>query len=298
MRAGPFSDDKIIKILNRYYVPFYASHEDYERGENGVPKEETAVFSKLMQVFHAAKFETGSVFVYIFTGDLTPLGTLHVAKASNTDVLEKFLMGYVSRIPISGGEVSFKPRPQSVPPPASKDSLILHVFIRGINMVRKFPHEDYIVVSPEEIQRLLPPARRTGESWALDQQVATRVGQRIHPTIEWLLSDEHGYTTRIDQLNIRATELPSTGEFKIARLEGKLKMLRTSFYFTPDKSHVSANLSGYMKYNGSRVVSLEISVQDAFFGDGSLNDKEFEGYVESMPGGGPGKLQERMTSSN
>jgi hypothetical protein len=297
MRAGPLSDDKIIKILNRYFVPFYTSYEDYEKAEGGVSKEESTVFNGLMKRFYDAKFETGLVFVYVFNANLVPLGTLHVAKAQFPDVLEKFLSDFVSRLHITGGEPSFKPRPQSVPPPAGKDSLVLHVFIRGITIEPKFPHEDWIVLSRDELRRLLPPPSSAGHPWRLDEQVAAKFGGRLHPTLEWL--DNHdGYTVKIDRLNLQAAPVASSGEFKIARIEGKLRMLRTAFSYAPEKSHVSANLSGYLKYNDRTVLSLEIAVQDAFYGDGSLDDKEFEGYVESRPGSEPRQLQERFTSSH
>jgi len=46
---------------------------------------------------------------------------------------------------------------------------------------------------------------------------------------------------------------------------------------------VRANLSGYMRFKDKRILSLELVVRDAFYGDGGLNDKEFEGYVEAVP---------------
>ena len=297
MRAGPLSDDKIIKILNRYFVPFYASYEDYERATGAVSKEESDVFNNVIKNFRDAKISGGLVFVYIFTGDLVPLGNLHVTKASNPDTLETFLSGFISRLQITGGQPAFQPRPQSMPPPASKDSLVVHVFIRGFTVEQKFPHEDWIVLSSEEVRRLLPVSQHPGESWLLDSEVAAKFSQRLHPTLAWSLTGDHGYTTRIDHLNIRAVEQSSSGEFRVAKLEGKLQMLRTAYSFAPDKSHVRANLSGYMTFDGSTVHSLEIAVQDAFYGNGSADDKEFEGYVEGMPGAGSRQLKERMTSA-
>ena len=286
MRAGPLSDDRIIKILNTSFVPYYVTFMDYATAANGVSKEESAAFHRVMEEFEKTNFSRGTVHVYVFTADLVPLGTLHVAESSKIDVLLPFVANVASRQHVAAGPPSFAPRPQSAPPPAAKDSLVLHVFVRGLTLVTEFPHEDWVVLTPQEAQRLLPPSTTAGTRWPLDRLVAARFGERIHPTLEWLETVQLGRSqTRIDNLDIQATLLPATeAGVSIAKLEGKLQMFRPAYGYDPAHSNVRANLTGYMKFKDRRIVSLELVVKDAFYGDGSVSDKEFEGYVEATPG--------------
>lgn len=284
MRAGPLSDDRIIKILNSSFVPYYVTFQDYVAGINGVSKEESAEFNRIMAEFAKTNFSRGTVHVYVFTAGLAPLGTLHVAESAKIDVLLPFLNNVVSKLHVAAAPPSFTPRPQSAPPAAPKDSLVLHVFIRGLTLVTEFPHEDWVVLTPPEVQRLLPPpSAAAGTQWPLDHAASSKFGERLHPTLEWLVADPEGrYKTRIDNLDIQATMLPPTGEgVSIAKLEGKIQMFRPAYGYEPAKSNVRANLTGYMKFKDRRVLSFELIVKDAFYGDGSVNDREFEGYVEA-----------------
>ena len=285
MRAGPLSDDRIIKTLNTYFVPYYVTFEDYWTGTNGVPKEEAEEFQKIMAEFRKTKFSGGTVHAYVFTADRVPLGSLHVAEASKLEVLRSFLSGFVSKLSIAPAAPSFAPRPQSVPPAAGKDSVVVHVFIRGITIVKEFPHEDWIVFTPQDVQRLLASGSQKSETtWWLDRTVAAKFGERLHPTLQWLVAEPDGsFKTRIDNLDIKATMLTSNENVSVAKLEGKLKMLRTAYGYDPDKSTVRANLSGYIRFKDKRILALELVVKDAFYGDGGLSDKEFEGYVEAVP---------------
>lgn len=279
MRAGPLSDDKIIRLINSYYVPFYLNFADYfQPGETGVAQQDKALFHKMIDGFQKIGASTGTVHVYVSSPDFQPLGSLHVAEAIKPEVLKPFLNDFVVKQNILAAEPVFAPRPQSVPPPASKGSLILHVFIRGIEIVPEFPHENWVVLSPNDIARLLPAnAMQAGTSWMLDMGVASKFGEWLHPTLDWLVN-EPLYQTRIDTLDIRATTLPSSGEYSVAKLEGKIAMARPAYGYTGPKAYVTANLMGYMRFNSSHIVSFELAVKDAFY-----YEKEFEGFVESAP---------------
>lgn len=297
MRAGPLSNDKIISLLNRYFVPFYLSIQDYINGTGGVSKEESTEFQKVMGEFNKTNFSRGTVHVYVFTADLVPLGSLHVGDASNIDVLNSFLTNFVSKLGVSGADPSFAPRPQSVPPIAGSGSLILHVFVRGFTILPEFPHEDWVILTPEEARSLLPPSPPTaGTAWPLNVQTSTKFAERLHPTLEWFVDNPQGkYKTRIEKLEIKATALPANEGVFTAKLEGKLKMLRPTPGSDPDKSYVRANLIGYLKFKDNRILSLDLIAKDAFYGDDTLADKEFEGYVEAVSGS-PRELSPRTVS--
>jgi hypothetical protein len=302
MRAGPLSDDSFIRLLNTYYVPFYATWKDYMDARNGVSLEECGLFHRMMDAFYKTKFSTGSVHVYIFTGDLTPLGSMHVASAMKKELLKPFLNSFVVSRNVLGGDPLFPLRKQSVPPSAPKDALVLHDVMLGISDMREFPHENYTTFTSAEQAQLLPPARSAsagscevppGTSWKLDPKVAFRFAEHFHPSLVWNSPEEAQYTAKLENLDLTATVLPSGEGQCVAKLEGKFKMLRTCFSIDLSQSTATANLVGYMRFNAGRIQSLELVVKDAFYGK-----VEFEGYVEAVHGGAGPDLKTRMVSEN
>ena len=273
-------------------MPYYATYGDYMYGRNGVSAQDWALFQRIMAQFAKTKFSLGTVHVYIFTADLVPLGTLHVTYAAKTEVLKPFLNDVVVKRNVIGGNPPFPPRPQSRPPATPKGSLVAHVVIRAVSL-DSFPKENYAVLTPGDQARLLPASPlEPGASWKLDEAVASKFAVYFHPTLEWVVNGpDYKYQTKIENLDLTATELSREEDMTVAKLEGKLKMLRTAFAFDPNNSTVTANLIGYMRFKGRQVLSLELVVKDAFFGN-----YEFEGYVESMPGGPARGFTPRLVS--
>ena len=54
MRAGPLSDEKVIRLLNAYFVPVYVSNEEY-RDDGTASPEERKVYT---QIYHEANQQT------------------------------------------------------------------------------------------------------------------------------------------------------------------------------------------------------------------------------------------------
>ena len=157
-----------------------------------------------------------------------------------------------------------------------------------------------MVLTPQEVQRLLPPpSAKPGTRWPLDRTASAKFAERLHPTLEWLVADPEGrFQTRIDNLDIEATLLPATEGVGVAKLEGKIQMFRSAYGYEPAKSNVRANLTGYLRFKYRRILSFELVVKDAFYGDGSVTDKEFEGYVETASGAGAREAPSGTAASN
>src|SRR5213593_3292448 len=111
MRAGPLSNEKVIGLLNRSFVPVYAVNEDYRR-DGPAPPEERAEYDRIYRAALAAKLSTGTVHVYIVAPDGRPTGSLHVAEAAKTDRLLELLESSVARLKPAPGEPLAAPRPQ------------------------------------------------------------------------------------------------------------------------------------------------------------------------------------------
>jgi|SRR6185436_13581217 hypothetical protein len=60
MRAGPLSNNDVISILNRYFVPVYTSNEVSGPNGTGTP-EERAALHRIVSSFERARLGTGDV---------------------------------------------------------------------------------------------------------------------------------------------------------------------------------------------------------------------------------------------
>src|ERR1700755_545729 len=81
MRAGPLSDDKVISLLNRFYVPVFVSNEDYEKDGPAPPderKEKLRIYREAIE----RKLPNGTVHAYVVRPDGRIQETLGVVSAT------------------------------------------------------------------------------------------------------------------------------------------------------------------------------------------------------------------------
>src|SRR5262249_54356330 len=131
MRASSLSDAKVIALLNRYFVPVYASNEDDVNG-GSAPALEKLEYQRILFEAGKAGLSTGSVYVYLLTPDGHPLDSLHVAEACKPDELRPRLEQAVKKLRTSPGAPLVKAIAQSKPPPHEADSLVLHLIARVV----------------------------------------------------------------------------------------------------------------------------------------------------------------------
>src|SRR6185503_3056976 len=97
MRAGPLSNNDVISILNRYFVPVYTSNEVSGPRGTGAP-EERAALHRIVSSFEQARLGTGDVRVYILSPDAKPLASLDLGKALDTGQLVPAITGVVKKL--------------------------------------------------------------------------------------------------------------------------------------------------------------------------------------------------------
>jgi hypothetical protein len=90
MRAGPLSDNRIISVLNSYFVPVYTSNEDSGPQGSG-PSEEKAEHLRIYREAMRSPCGAGAVFVYILNPEGHVIDGLDVARGSSGDTLAKVL---------------------------------------------------------------------------------------------------------------------------------------------------------------------------------------------------------------
>src|SRR5687768_470864 len=188
MRAGPLSNQKVIELLNGYFVPVYTVNEDYAK-KGSAPPEEKAERERVFKAGHAAKKSVGSVHVYILDpkGELTD--SLHVAEAAKPKKLIAALEKTVADLKLTAGKPVVKPRPQSERPTCDKDCLALHLTARSLDgrgAWSEFPVENWIVLTPSEQQQFTGQRKeaRVGDTWEIDAETSKKLLTHFYPATE------------------------------------------------------------------------------------------------------------------
>src|SRR3977135_2553074 len=131
MRAGPLSNSNVISLLNRYYVPVFASNEIFGPRGTG-PADERAEYERIVGAFYKEHLGTGDVHVYILTPDGRPAAGLGIERAMDIAQLTAALNQVVKQLGTQPGEPVIRPKPQSHPPQSSGDQIVLHVSARTL----------------------------------------------------------------------------------------------------------------------------------------------------------------------
>src|SRR5262245_3631582 len=158
MRAGPLSDTRVINLLNRAFVCVYTVNEDYFGKTPCVPAEERKELQRVHQEGYKKKLSVGTVHAYVLTPDGHTHDSTHVASAAQTPKTLAMLERAVAHFKPKEGEPIVKPRPQSAPPKADAEAMILHLVSRGNDRGSwgEFPAENWIVLSRDQWRKLLP----------------------------------------------------------------------------------------------------------------------------------------------
>ncbi len=212
----------------------------------------------------------GDVHIYILTPDGQPLDGMSVGEATvnDTNLLNR-LNQIVKKLGNPPGEPVVKPAPQSVPPTASPDSLVLHLSARGATRgtnYRMFPAENWIVLSKEECAGLLPAGEvKVNDTWPVEKDAASKMLVKFYPqTVEITAGVER---SRIDQQNLTLTVTSVRDGLVRARFDGTLRMKHGSVAQNEDW-FVDAVLTGFLEFDsGTRKIQrLRLVTKKATYG--------------------------------
>src|SRR5262245_35556771 len=119
MRAGSLSNEKIIGLLNRCFVPALADGV-YLHHHESAPVEVKDAYRRVFEALHKGNEErkkagepilsTGTVHAYVLTADGKPFDSLHVAQATPERVLA-MLERAVEQLQPVAGKTLVEPRP-------------------------------------------------------------------------------------------------------------------------------------------------------------------------------------------
>lgn len=289
----PLSDNRVVSLLNRYYVPVYTSNADYREG-GAAPDAEKAELRRIHREGHEKKLSVGSVHAFVLAPDGRTLDSLHVAEAFKTDRLVAMLERNARALGTQAGEAVVKPSAQSAARPVP-GSLLLHLTARylerrgdGYALVTgaggnwsALPGEDWITLERPQWLKLLPPGKaEVGKTWEVDPEVAATILNRFYPPTE----NNDLRKNRIDRQTLRGTVTSVQGRTAVARLDGSFKM-KHPFYHKDDRNFAEATFTGYVEWDteGPRIRSFRMVTDEAKYGPEGEAGQPFGVAVRSVP---------------
>jgi|SRR5579872_4532445 len=288
MRAGPLSKIEVISILNRYFVPVFASNE--VSGPNGSgPAEERAARTAITAAFEKSHLGTGDVRVYLIAPDGRPVASVDIGRAMDTPQLVAALKKAVQELGTPGGPPVVPPKPQSSAPGAGPAEVVLHVAARRLasGSWSEFPAENWILLNQHDIAAMLPPGElAVGTSWTVDAATSRKLLTDFYPPTEDTTSADRN---RIEQQSLQVTVVSMSGGMAFARLSGKLRMERSFYPGRTDYKPLEATIIGFMDFDPThrRIESFALATEKATYGsDGfvaALHALTGAGMTEKKP---------------
>jgi hypothetical protein len=266
MRAGPLSDSSVIDLLNSSFVCVYVNNEDY-RGPNGsASADERKELARIREEALEKKLSVGTVHAYVLTPDGHAVDSLHVADAAKPGKTLSMLERAAERFQPKPGAPVIPPTAQSSAPPASADSVVLHLVSRvwGRGSWGEIPAENWIVLRPEQWSKLLPaPPIEPGHSWELDRDVSARILTYFYPQTE----NNDADVARIQNLSLRGKVLTIENGSVTARIDGFVEMQHVFYPGHNDPQPLRADVVGVLIWQPAGPPSLKlVTVTAAYAG--------------------------------
>jgi hypothetical protein len=280
LRAGPLSDDQVIALLNKFFVPVYAPYTSEETA-GIVSSEEEREIQRIWRESLERKTGYGMVHVYLLepaTGH--PFDSLGVVKASITNNLLELLGKAIEQYKVKEGKPLVKPRRQVFPSSVTPDSLVLHLVARDLGFLkpgpvvprardcnvgswREYPAENSIVLEKAEWSKLAPPPGAT--TWKVPEEIASKILSYFYPQVEANVVSNH----RVNDGALKASVVSTAKGIVRVRLDGTLSLKRVQ---EPNAVFVEAPLSGYYDYDPARrrIVSFRLLTESAKCGSRSF----------------------------
>jgi hypothetical protein len=253
-------------LLNGYYVPVYVSNDEGE-DQGAATATEKALRKRIMFEAKKSGLTAGTVCAFLLGPDGKVIDACRAPFSSDTKHMKELLERTAKKTGTQKGETLVAPKPQSAPPTAKKDALILHLTARWLpagGSWRQLPSEDWIVLERTEWMKWLPTAEaKIGISWELDKVVAASLLKHFYPPTE----NNELSTNRIEAQTMKATVVSIKDGVVRARIEGSMKMKHGAGPLRNDHSFVDATFVGFMNFEPakSRIMSLQLVTDKASY---------------------------------
>ena len=269
MRAGPLSDDKVIALLNSYFVPVAVPTDDYVEGGKAPEAEREAIKEVLGKTWVANNSVS-----YVVAADGRVIGThLNSTGASATQRMTDLLEASIQKLQTVAGQPLVKPAPLSgLPPPAQADALVLHLTARSLpakGAWGRLPAEDWIVIDRADWVKLLGPEKiAVGATWDLDPSSSAKFLVHFYPSSpNWDISQN-----RIDTQTLKATVVSLKEGVARIRVEGDLRMKHHFLSIKDDSRFVEAGVVGFIDFEpeSRKIRSVRLVTDKATYAGGDF----------------------------
>jgi hypothetical protein len=260
MRVSSLSDERIIGLVSRYFVPAWLSRDRYQLGRP--PREEADLVARIDADRHKKKLEGGAVCVYVVAAGGEVLATLPVQKASKPEQLAPFLRGVIAERKLAPREAADVKASAAAPParprPKAKDGRLFTVRTRfdgrGPN---RGTSRDLVELAPAEWAVFLPPrGAKAGQAWDVPAAVAGKLLRHAYPPLpHW--KAEQG---KLEEATLRVKVLEVAEGGLRLRLEGRAVLIYPH-QGKPTDGRVTARLVGVARCDAAatRLAALALT---------------------------------------
>jgi hypothetical protein len=271
MRAGPLSNQKVIELLNGYYVPVYVVNEDYAT-KGPAPAEEKRALKRVFSEGHSKKISVGSVHVYLLDPQGSLIDSMHVAQAAKTTNFIAMLEKTAASLQLAAGKPVAPVRKQSQPPACGADCLVVHLTARSLDgkgVWTDFPVENWVVLDRAEQRTFLPQFEtlRPGQSWTVPKATAEKLLTHFYPATE----NNDPRKNKFQKQTMRATVESVDDRLIRLAIAGEMKMEHW-FYHKADGKEVEADFVGFAEVNreSQRLEGLTLVTRKAQYNGGKF----------------------------
>jgi hypothetical protein len=246
MRVSSLSDERVVRLLSRYFVPAWVSRDSYQ--QDNVSRTEKAELDRIDRERARRKLPGGTVCVFVLAADGSVLATLPVQQAWKADNLLPFLQRIVTELKVKPRQreaLEASAAPPSAPPrPKTEGGRVFAIYTRsnasGPN--RGLSH-DHVELPPAEWRRLLPPeSSRAGASFSVPDEVAGKLLRYAYPPLPHYDARE----SKVVRVRLTGTVESVEGEEVRVQLQGSLELLYPA-EGKPTDGRVQAKLVGMIR---------------------------------------------------
>ncbi len=251
MRVSSLSDEKVIDLLTKYFIPVWVSRDHYQlAAPSDAEKDELLRIDR-----DRAKngLEGGTVSVFILAPDGKVFASMAVQKAWKPENLAPFLQKIVSDHQLDArSATAIKDTTAAARPPShpkSEGGVMLHVWVRDEGMKdNRGVSQDWVEWTAAEWRSLAPAAdARPGSTLALPRETAGKLFRRLYPPgPRWDARD-----AELASGKLTATVV-STNDSEVGlRLEGEADVIFPSTGH-PTDGRIKAKLVGAVRYDKAK----------------------------------------------
>lgn len=250
MRVSSLSDDKVIDLVSKYFVPAWVSRQHYQLGGPADSEQE-----ELTRIDHEATkhgLEDGTVCVFVIAPSGSLLASMKVQKASKPENLAPFLQKVVDdqklepRTAEAIRATKAEPRPPAKP--ATEGGRVLNSWVRFEQKPSRGTASDWVEWKADDWSAVAPAAdARPGAAMTVPKEAAAKLYKRLYPP-----GDRWGPTEcEVAGGGLTATVVAVEGGEVQLRLDGDVDLN----YPLSDKKadgKVTAHLVGAARYDSAK----------------------------------------------